>query len=248
MPQSTTNQSLLADTQKVKIDLEKNNTSSVMALNTELLRKTLNEDTIGVIVSYLIDKRPIEDIKCSTELLYHSILTNTVEREYDFVVGKTYMFPLFRYVYSTGNVISIVFQVEKITNCYIWVRQIIRDIGDKRLTMVFQPTKKLLKRNPNNGRPYFEIKRRNTEERYTGMSFQADISADNCYSFDKLIHFKYFLNFPIKNKLKEGENQDELYKVFGTRFKNRFIVATYYDLIKFQEYAGNDELILCSWS
>jgi hypothetical protein len=203
---------------------------------------------MGVIASYLIDKRPIEQIRYSTELLYHSILRR-VEKETTFVVGKTYMFALFRYVHishSNERALSIVFQVEKITNCYIWVRQIIWDNYDIRLSDTL--TKKALKRNSLNGRPYFEIKNTRPQGSYNGRYFvEASISVDNCFAFDKHIHFKYLLNFPIKNKLKEGENQDELYKVFGIRFNNRFIVATYYELLEFQEYAGNDKMILCSW-
>ena len=210
--------------EEVKIDLEINNTSRAEMLNTELLLKTINDDAIGVIVSFLIYKRPIDFIQHSTALLYKSILEETIEQGEQFEVDKIYLCPLYRYARWSNKALCIAFKVEKITNCYISVRQITTETN---YALNDLPTKKLLKTNVNNGSRYFDIKKKaHIIDFVKYHSFEATISTDNCYSFDKEAHFRYMLNFSAKKDL---------------------IVGKYWDLIDFQQKNKKDEVILISW-
>jgi len=176
---------LMANNQEVvEIDLDIINTSrTTMALNLELLRNTLNEDTISVISSFIYKKEYIEGIEKKTRELYTPIL-KSIGYGREFQVGKIY----YMFAYYGQYKECYCFQVQKITKCYITIAEIVNDSIVSTEVCGYSGIVMRKKINRDKDCIGFRLNKKISN----GDGNPLMIVASNCVEIDKLSHLNYY--------------------------------------------------------
>ena len=153
------------------------------SLNLELLRNTLNEDTISVISSFIYKKEYIEGIEKKTRELYTPIL-KSIGYGREFQVGKIYY--VFGYYGKYKE--CYCFQVQKITKCYITIAEIVSDNCVYTKFCDYTGVSLRKKINRDNDCIGFMLNKKLSN----GDGKPLMIVASNCVEIDKLSHINYY--------------------------------------------------------